>query len=327
MNIYDIAKEAGVSISTVSRVLNNKNVTAENLQKIEAVMHKYNYKPNAVARGLVRKSMKTVGILSVDIRVPHYAGTTYIIEQEFSKAGYNVIVCNTGGSMEKNRRYIRSLADKQVDGILFVGSIFNKIQNEPDILDVLRDVPVVLTNGRLELPRAYSVAVNDELGIRLAVDHLAEKGHRNIVYVKDLDTESACRKESGYRSAMRERGLEEYAHVARATYGLHGGRGAVEELLDHGRKFSALLCGEDLTAVGVAKGLMEAGMHIPKDAAVVGYNNSDYSLICTPELTTVDNKVQSFSFLAAQLLQNLIEGEKACASMIVEPQLVVRQSS
>ena len=327
MNIYDIAREAGVSISTVSRVLNNKNVTPENRRKIEAVMHKYDYKPNAVARGLVSKSMKTIGILSVDIRVPHYATTVYIMEQEFSRAGYNVIVCSTGGKMENNRKYIRNLIERQVDGILLVGSIFSQIQEEQGIMDVLSDVPVVLTNGRLSLPNSHAVMVNDEIGIGLSVGHLAEKGHRDIVYIKDLATDSAVRKKKGYLSAMRQRDLEKYITASDSAYGFDGGRSAAKELLAAGKTFSAVVCGEDLTAVGVIKGLTEAGLRVPEDVAVTGYNNSDYSRICTPELTTVDNKVQTFSLLSAQLLRNLIEGGGVGASMVVEPELVVRQSS
>ena len=329
MNIYDIAKEAEVSISTVSRVLNNKNVTAENRQKIEAAMRKYDYRPNAVARGLVSKSMKTIGILSVDIRVPHYATTAYIMEQEFSKAGYNVIVCSTGGKMENNRKYIQNLIGRQVDGILLIGSIFSQLQEDQGIIDALSDIPVVLTNGRINLPNSHAVMVNDEMGIELSVGHLAEKGHRDIVYIMDLATDSAIRKKKGYLFAMQQRSLENHIVSADAVYGIDGGRRAVKELLAAGKTFSAIVCGEDLTAVGVIKELIEAGFRVPEDVAVIGYNNSDYSRICTPELTTIDNKVQTFSLLSAQLLRNLIEGEGdgVYASMVVEPELVVRQSS
>lgn len=327
MNIYDIAKEAGVSISTVSRFLNDKNVTPEHRRMIEEVIHRYDFKPNAVARGLVSKSMKTIAILLVDFRVPHDAVTAYIIEQEFSLTGYNVIVCNTSGKMESTWKYIRNLIGGHVDGILLVGSIFSQIQKEQRIIDLLRDVPVVLTNGRLNLPNSHSVIVDDEMGIGLSVAHLAEKGHRDIVYIKDLATESANRKKNGYLSAMQQRDLEKHIAVLDATYGLDGGRRAIKELLASGKQFSSIVCGEDLTAIGVIKGLAEAGLRVPEDIAVTGYNNSESSRISTPELTTVDNKVPTVSQLSARLLCNLIEGGDIGASMVVEPELVVRQSS
>ena len=113
MNIYDIAKEAGVSISTVSRVLNNKsNVKEDTRRKVEAVLEKHDYRPSAIARGLVSSSMRTVAVLTVDIRVPHYARTAYTIEREFSRRGYEVMLCNTGGELEEAAKYLRVATEK-----------------------------------------------------------------------------------------------------------------------------------------------------------------------------------------------------------------------
>lgn len=326
MNIYDIAREAGVSISTVSRVLNDKNVSAENAEKIKRAMEKLGYVPNAVARGLANKSTKTIGILSVDIRVPHYATTTYIMEQELSQAGYTVIVCNTGGSATKNHQYIRTLVEKQVDGLLMVGSVFEQVQENRATMDILQNIPVVITNGRLKLPHAYSVMVNDEMGIRMAVDHLAEKGREDIVFIRDLHTESANRKRAGYLEAMKGRGLQDKAFVHATEYGLEGGRKAARELLVSGRPINGVICAEDLTALGFVKELIASGVSVPEAVSVIGFNNSDYALISTPELSTVDNKVETFSSLAVQILRCAIEG-KTCASVVVEPELIIRQTS
>ena len=128
MNIYDIAKEAGVSISTVSRVMNNKgNVNAATRKKVEAILDKHDYTPSAIARGMVSKTMKTVAVLTVDIRVPHYARTVYTIEREFSHRGYEVAICNTGGELEETAKYLKTMLEKKVDGIVLVGSIFNTL--------------------------------------------------------------------------------------------------------------------------------------------------------------------------------------------------------
>ena len=134
MNIYDIAKEAGVSIATVSRVLNNKGtVSGATRAKVEAVLSRSGYTPSAIARGMVSKSMRTVAVLTVDIRVPHYAQQAYTIEQAFSHRGYEVILCNTGGGKEATVRYLRAVTEKQVDGIILVGSVFNAIGREPEV--------------------------------------------------------------------------------------------------------------------------------------------------------------------------------------------------
>ena len=117
MNIYDIAKEAGVSISTVSRVMNHKgNVNPETRKKVEEILEKNNYTPSAIARGMVSKSMKTVSVLTVDIRVPHYARTAYTIEREFSRRGYEVSLCNTGGELEETIKYLRTAREKKTAG-------------------------------------------------------------------------------------------------------------------------------------------------------------------------------------------------------------------
>jgi LacI family transcriptional regulator len=330
LNIYDIAKEAGVSISTVSRVLNNKDrVTSETRKKIQALLEKYNYTPNAIARGLVAKTMKTVAILSVDVRVPHYAQTAYTIEREFSKRAYNVIVCNTGGELEETRRYVRSIQG-QVDGVVLVGSVFNKLGIDGEVAGALQGIPVVIANGHLDMPNAYSILVDDRLGISLAVDHLLQRGHRpeNIVYVKDLDTESAKIKYRGFLAALAALGSgDAKKRIFEAPYSLEGGKEAARKILQTGPRPTAVVCGEDLTAVGIIKEFTAAGLHIPKNMAVTGYNNSEYSLICSPELTSVDNKGEMCALLCVQLLESRIDGSNSFSSMTINPELVVRGSS
>ena len=131
MNIYDIAREAGVSITTVSRVINKKGYVSEKTRKkIQDVLDRNEYHPSDIARGLVSGSMKTVAIVVVDVRVPHYALTSYIMEQRLSDEGYMVLVCNTGEKEEDCRKYLCMLANRHVDGIILVGSIFNRLCDE-----------------------------------------------------------------------------------------------------------------------------------------------------------------------------------------------------
>ena len=145
MNIYDIAAEAGVSISTVSRVMNKKgNVNPEMKRRIEEVLKKYDYKPSAIARGMVSKTMKTIAILTVDLRVPQHARQVYIIEREFIQKGYNVMVCNTEGKLEECARYINLLMEKQVDGVVLIGSTFNQLKNRTEITGKVSRIPVVM---------------------------------------------------------------------------------------------------------------------------------------------------------------------------------------
>ena len=224
MNIYDIAAEAGTSISTVSRVLNNKgNVNPKIRDRVEAVLKKYDYKPSAIARGMVSKTMKNIAILTVDVRVTHYARMIYVIEQEFSNLGYNVSVCNTGGSIQECDRYFEILSEKQTDGIVLIGSVFNELINYPEITAKIKDTPVVIANGQVKLPNFYSVLVDDTKAIRMASDYMFDHGRMDLFYVFDIATDSGRAKlilESfdTYRKAVKkqlERQMKDKAYKER----------------------------------------------------------------------------------------------------------------
>ncbi len=324
MNIYDIAKEAGVSISTVSRVLNNKsNVKEDTKQKVEAVLEKHDYRPSAIARGLVSSSMRTVAVLTVDIRVPHYARTAYTIEREFSRRGYEVMLCNTGGELEEAAKYLRVATEKNVDGIVLVGSVFNTICKAPEIEGLLGRIPMVLANGKADAKRSYSVLVDDGYGVGLAVEHLVKRGCRDLYYLKDLDTASAQLKCKGFLEAAEHAGLKGgKRHVIETDFSVAGGMKAVDRLIREGKKFDGIVCGEDITAAGAVKALLRAGLKVPEDVAVTGYNNSEYSRICEPPLTTVDNKPELVAMLSVQLLTSLIEETDAYSSCTIQPEIV-----
>ena len=135
MNIYDIAKEAGVSIATVSRVINNKGPVSDKTRtKIEAIMAKSEYQPSAIARGLASGSTKIIAIFAVDVRVPHYAKTSFIMERLLSDQGYMVIICNTGEEISDWRRYLSLMRERNIDGIILTGSIYNRLEKD-DILN------------------------------------------------------------------------------------------------------------------------------------------------------------------------------------------------
>lgn len=324
MNIYDIAKEAGVSISTVSRVMNNKgNVNADTRRKVEAILEKHDYTPSAIARGMVSKSMKTVAVLTVDIRVPHYARTAYTIEREFSRRGYEVTICNTGGELEETAKYLKTMLEKKVDGIVLVGSIFNTLCKKDEIGNMIKNTPVVLANGKLELPNSYSVLVDDRYGVSLAVEHLLKRGHRDMYYLKDMDTVSARLKSDGFVKALENHGIQDARqYVLDTDTGIQGGIEAVEKLIADHKKFTAIVCGEDITATGAVKAILRAGLRIPEDVAVTGFNNSEYARICEPCLTTIDNKPEMVAMMSVQLLTSLIEQTDVYSSCVIQPELV-----
>ena len=326
MNIYDIAKEAGVSITTVSRVINKKGYVSEKTRKkIQDVLDRNEYQPSGIARGLATGSMKTVAIVVVDVRVPHYALTSYIMEQKLSEEGYMVLVCNTGEEEEDCRKYLRMLAQRQVDGIILVGSIFNRLCDD-ETLNLLSNIPIVMANGKIDRENIYGVLVDEAYGMELATAHLYKTGRRKLAYVIDKYTNAADRKLEGYIREMKRLGYENpEKDVYRTPYGLEGGAqigGILKE-----KEYDGVVFGEDLTAVGAMNEWRNQGIKIPEEIALIGCNNSEYSYICNPPLTTVNNKGEVLSELTVQMLLDVLSKKKELASLVVLPELVIRETT
>ena len=166
MTIYDIAQEAGVSASTVSRVINKKKgVNKNNRILVEALLKKYNFEPNASARGLVQQSTKIIGIVMSDIRTAHHAEGAYFMEQELKNYGYNCIIINSGFSDATREESIRTLFSRRVEAIVLVGSTFQSETMKKAILEYLGDLPVIIENGYIDLPNVYGVLADEEHGI------------------------------------------------------------------------------------------------------------------------------------------------------------------
>ncbi|WP_378954539.1 LacI family DNA-binding transcriptional regulator [Pelosinus sp. sgz500959] len=329
MNIYDIAREAGVSITTVSRVINNKeNISDKTKLKVESILKKHNYTPNAFARGLMSSSIKSIGVITVDIRKQHYAHTAFTIEQDFSKLGYSVILCNTGGKTTESINYFKMLMEKKVDGIILIGSIFNDQKVKKYVSKYVKNIPIVLANGHLDVDNGYSVLVDDFDGIYRCVEYLHKKQHTKIVYIKDMETYSAERKKEGFIAGMNQYGLMlDETSISEAVHGLEGGYEAVEKLIATGKEFSAIIFGEDITAVGGIKKLKEMGWRVPEDVAVTGFDNSIFAKCCEPELTSVDNKVETVASLSAKMLHDLIEKKEVSSTIMIRPDLIIRKST
>lgn len=328
MNIYDIAKEAQTSISTVSRVINNKaNVNPEVKKRVEEVLKKYNYKPSAIARGMVSKTMKSIAVLTVDVRVPHYARIVYVIEQEFSKKGYNVTVCNIGNSAEECARYVKILTEKQVDGIVLIGSVFSKIIDTEENIALLKNTPVVMANGSLPYDNFKSVMVDDLGTIRGITDYLFNKGYKNIYYVHDMDTPSADIKAKGFRESLKLNNvISVESRIIETVYGLEGGKAAADKIIATGKDFDAVVFGEDITAIGAMKQFKKRGFRVPEDVAITGCNNCRETRICEPELTTIDNKPELQGQLCASILTDILDGKKVEDGVVVRPDIVERNS-
>ena len=326
MTIYDIAKEAGVSITTVSRVINGKSkVSEETRRHVQDILEKNNYIPNQVAQGLASKTTRTVGVFAVDIRDVHHASTAYMIEQSMSLAGYSTIVCNLGGDKSRLEEYVSMLVSRQISGIFFVGSIFVTEECQKIIEKALSHTPVIIVNGVLPSKNVYGVLVDEEQGTADAVELLIRQGHRHIALMCSSDTPSERKKYNGYARAIKKYGLQEIRITGERS--VEGGRAETLRLLAEHPELDAIQYTEDITAVGGVHALHELNIKIPDQVSVIGCNASVYCSLCHPTITSINNKLCEIGDLAAQTMIRLLAGHKNIPKTVSLPCDIIERNS
>jgi LacI family transcriptional regulator len=327
MNIYDIAREAGVSISTVSRVLNDHpNVRSNTRSRVVEVLNRHNYVPSSIAQSLVNKETRTIGVMVLDVRHMHYANIAFAIEQKLSSYGYNAILCNTGYDRSKAEDYVRVLAEKQVDGVIMVGSVLSCAETGVSIERYMKRTPVVMHNTTLRGENIYNTSTEEQHGIVLAVDHLVkERNIRNIAFVQDYDTTVGYAKHDVYRTKLEEYGIPYRKELAvRTVSGVDGGIAAADELLSRQIPFSALIGCDDITCLGAMRRLREKGLRVPEDVAVIGFNNTVFSRISDPPMTVIDNKEETTGIMLARAMADVLRGRDIPNQTLIYPELIIR---
>jgi LacI family transcriptional regulator len=330
VNIYDIAKESGVSISTVSRVLNNRpNVTQKTRDRVGAVLKKHNYIPSAVAKSLVNKATHAIGVMALDVRHVHYANIAFTIEQKLSSYGYTAILCNTGYDRTKMDDYVQVLAEKQVDGVIMVGSVMSSEETAASIDRYLKSTPVVMHNTTLVGDNIYNISTEEAYGIVLSVDYLVgERGIRNIAFVQDYDTTVGHQKHATYREKLESYGISyDKRLVVRTKSGVDGGKAAVTELAERGVEYSALIGCDDITCLGAMRQLARDGRRVPDDVAVIGFNNTVFAEISDPPMTVIDNKEEMSGIALARAMVDVLRGRDIASHTLLYPELIKRGSA
>lgn len=337
--IYDIAKEAGVSASTVSRVVNNKpGIHEKTRKKVQALLEKYNYSPNEAARGLVTQSSRIIGILIEDIRVAHHTEAAYVIEQELTRRGYTCITLSTGPDPERKAECIRILEQRRAEGAVLMGSMFGTESVEESIREHLPHVPIAMANGWLDLPNVYAVLADEAHGVEQCVELLAKQGRRRLAFVEDLDTPSNSSKKQGFQTAMLQLGIPKDKQLLYCAYQKPGGdsdpentiyrgREATERILKENPQIDGIIYSVDLLAVGGLQELKNHGRKVPEDVAVIGIDNTLYGKICTPQLTSLDNKLVEVSRNACRLLLNAMEKREISHKMLLNTEIIIREST
>lgn len=331
--ILDVAKAADVSKSTVSNVIRGAaNVSPSTRRRVLDAIAVVGYRPNAVARNLVRRRTNTVGIVVGDLANPFYSELAKLVEQRVSEAGYAAMICNTDGHPWSEAARIESLLEHRVAGILML-----QFSGERSIVTELlaQGVPLAVISCWEE--SSDCVAVDDALGAGLAVRHLIELGHRRIAYLSSglVEPKTDLARFQGYRSALARARLEagndlalrweEPAHL-RSDRDL---RLEIERLLDSGSPPTAFFVSNDLVAIDLIETLEELGLRVPAQISVVGFDDIAMAGLARVSLTTVAQPRNELAHLGLEILIRRIElGEDRPLQQVrLSPTLVVRGST
>ena len=325
MTIYDISEKAGVSIATVSRVLNgSNNVSEKTKKKVLDVINQYEYTPNAFARGLGLNTMKTIGIMCADSSDPYLAKAIYYIEQKLRANGYDSILCCTGYDLDTKASSMNLLITKKVDGIILVGSnfIYEKEDDNKYILGAAGQVPVMLLNAAMDAPNVYSIVSDDFTSLYDATMEMIRSVVEDILYFYNSTSYSGKKKLAGYRAAMEEKGLLTNGSFLQLYQGSHED---IPAMADQLLKLHAKgITFHDSLALGALKYAREMKLRIPEDLAIIGYNNSMLVNCCDPELTSIDNKLETLCQHLITTLMGVLGGSEMPKKTVFSGELVKR---
>ncbi|HLZ57183.1 MAG TPA: LacI family DNA-binding transcriptional regulator [Ktedonosporobacter sp.] len=327
VTIHDVAREAGVTIGTVSKALNGQGkLREETRERVRIIAQRLGFRPNDLAQSLMRGRSFTVGLITTDsygrFSIPLMLG----IEDTLGPAQISVFLCDARDDPERERQHIESLLAKRVDGIIVTG---RRIDPRPPIDVGSTGVPVLYAYAQVTEPGALCLLVDDEQGGRLATEHLLGVGRRHLAHITGpLRFESVQLREKGMRTVLREHGLPLIdQQVLSGPWKESWGYEAVNILLDRKEPLDAIFCGSDQLARGVVDGLRERGVQVPDDVAVVGFDNWEIIAAATrPPLTTIDMNMHALGQQAGIRLLAMINGEKASGILRLPCSLVIRES-
>ena len=334
MNIYDISRRAGVSIATVSRVLNNSPHVSENTRKkVMSVIEGTGYVPNAFARGLGLNTMKTIGLLCPDASDPYLSQALTYLERAFRQQGYDCLLSCTDKELHARQKGVELLKSRHVDGIVLMGSSF--IEDDPENNDYIRDaaknVPVVLLNGTFPYENVYGVQCDDQRAVTEATLHLLDSGCKRILCLHHSNNHSGRKKLAGYREAHAQRGIpvdeQLICFFDHHKESVHKVCDTLLQLEKEGISFDAVFASEDILSVGALKYARATGRRVPEDLCVIGYNNSSLCVCTEPELTSVDNKLLAICEHIAATMMGVLEGKEMPQKTVFTGELIKRNST
>ncbi|WP_329285506.1 LacI family DNA-binding transcriptional regulator [Streptomyces sp. NBC_00691] len=331
MTITDVARHAGVSTAAVSKVMRNAyGVSAAMQERVRAAMDELGYRPHTAARGM-RGRTYTIGVLLDNVRNPFFADILDGIREELQESEYTVLIGAAGFGAEEQARTIRSMVDRQMDGLILIAPATPR----PEVQATAEVTPTVVIGHHDSSDAHDSVVDADDLGAGLVVDHLVSLGHQDIALVSAAGNKAGRWQRTpeialtdGYLQAMERHGLAGHARVHHAAYSDDGGHAAGMALLAGADRPTAVMTGADVVALGIYRAAHELGLDIPGDVSLVGYNNTAIASLAPVQLSSVDQAGHTMGLAAARMLIERVEGRRERAMLTtMTPRLVIRRST
>jgi len=329
VSIKDIARAMNISYSTVSRALNNsprvKEETREHIQRVAVEM---GYLPSAVARSLVTRHTNTIGIVVTKITDLFFAEVIQGIEETALTFGQNVILTTSDGKPERELAAIQNLRERRVDGIILVAACADQESKRQLFTLSGLDTPIVIINNVHGEHIGYSIEIDNVDGGRQATRHLLDLGHRRIAHIAGPATEwDAVERQSGYEQALHQADLiVNPALIIRGDSQPEGGLLAMQQFFSLADPPTAVFCYNDATALGAMQAAHAAGLRIPQDLSIVGFDDIALAPFFAPPLTTIDQHKREMGILAVQMVLDLLNN-KAVQDCVLPSRLVIREST
>ena len=325
--IQDVAKAAGVSVATVSRVINNStSVSVETKELVLDAVKRLDYRPNLLGRNLRRAETRLILVLLPNISNPFYSRIVKGIEDVGHRNGYNVLLCNTDSEPGREKLYLDLLKNRLADGVIFMAPSLSR----EELTETGKSFPMVQCCEYKEGAKVSHVSIDNFAASQKIVKHLLALGHRRIGLIScDNEYLSTIHREEGYRKAVLDAGIKpEDGLSIDGDYSFKSGLRAASQLLSLTDRPTAVFCISDIMAIGAIRAARERGLRVPEDFAVAGFDNVSFASMCDPMLTTVSQPKYDLGCTAMELLLKQIHGEmKEPQDLILEFELIIREST
>lgn len=327
--IRQIAEMAGVSVTTVSQILNNKGsrFSEETRKRVLDIVNEHQYRPDYFASNLINRHSKTIGMIVPDVTDFFFSKMVEGVEKYLNPLGYMLILCNSQQSLEKEIQLLQDLNHRSVDGVLLA---------TPNLLpeeyaygsDFYRRMPLILIDRGINQRDTGRLIIKEYEGAYQAVHYLTKQGHTHIALLKENGTYYQLQERyNAYRHALKDAGIPyKKQYVATGDLTIEGGYQMAKEVLTH-PEITAIFCSNDAVAIGCYRALYEAGKKVPEDISVIGFDDLPFTPSLTPSLSTVTQPIFEIGFTAAKFIVDAIEfPERRIPNKIFETKLIIRES-